>query len=80
MLGEKHSLINEFPEFNELIHVLAKNDLHFKKAMQRYDDMDKEIRNLELINSPIEDTDMHQKKHQRAALKDELYDFLKANA
>jgi len=45
-----------------------------------YDDMDKEIRELELQNSPIEDADMHEKKHQRAVLKDELYDFLKANA
>ncbi|KPM83844.1 DUF465 domain-containing protein [Pseudoalteromonas sp. BZK2] len=80
MLGEKHSLLNEFPEFNELIHSLAKHDAHFKKTMQRYDDMDKEIRELELQNSPIEDADMHEKKHQRAVLKDELYDLLKANA
>lgn len=80
MLGEKHSLLNEFPEFNELIHNLAKNDAHFKKTMQRYDEMDKEIRELELQNSPIEDADMHEKKHQRAVLKDELYDFLKASA
>ena len=41
MLGEKHSLLNEFPEFNELIHSLVKTDAHFKKTMQRYDDMDK---------------------------------------
>ena len=53
MLGEKHSLLNEFPEFNELIHSLAKHDAHFKKTMQRYDDMDKEIRSLELQDSPI---------------------------
>ncbi|WP_462159925.1 YdcH family protein [Pseudoalteromonas sp. GB56] len=80
MLGEKHSLLNDFPQYNDLIHSLAKKDLHFKKTMQRYDEMDKEIRNLELRNSPIDDIDMHEKKHQRAVLKDELYEFLKANA
>ena len=42
--------------------------------------MDKEIRELELNSSPIDDSEMHEKKHQRAALKDELYDFLKAKA
>ncbi|UJX25129.1 YdcH family protein [Pseudoalteromonas sp. CF6-2] len=80
MLGEKHSLLNEFPEFNELIHNLAKSDAHFKNTMQRYDDMDKEIRELELNSSPIDDSEMHEKKHQRAALKDKLYDFLKTKA
>tara|TARA_Y100001956_G_C4108568_1_gene181261 strand:+ start:704 stop:949 length:246 start_codon:yes stop_codon:yes gene_type:complete len=80
MLGEDHSLLSEFPEFKETILALAKMDEAFLKDMKTYDGLDKEIRTLELKDSPISDEDMHQMKHDRAMLKDNLHQrILKAH-
>ncbi|MDA0128091.1 YdcH family protein [Vibrio sp. MarTm2] len=80
MLGEDHSLLSEFPEFKETILALAKTDDVFLTDMKAYDGLDKEIRTLELRDSPISDEDMHQMKHDRAMQKDNLHQrILKAH-
>ena len=76
MLGENHSLIHEFPEHKDLIALLIQNQPKFAQTAKQYDDLDAEIRNLELANSPIDDQAMHQLKHDRSALKDRLYQAL----
>jgi len=76
MLGEDHSLANEFPEHLDKILRLVKDDADFAKDANRYDALDKEIRELEMSGSPIGDESMHQLKHDRAALKDALYQCL----
>ncbi|MGR5094057.1 YdcH family protein [Vibrio maritimus] len=73
MLGEDHSLLKEFPEHQETILALTKSDQGFAADTKNYNALDKEIRVLELNGSPIEDTEMHQLKHDRAALKDSLH-------
>ena len=73
MLGENHSLKSEFPEFIERIEELASTDPEFRKKLEAYDTLEEEIRALELQNSPIDDDSMHQNKHTRSVLKDELY-------
>ena len=78
MLGEDHSLPHEFPEHMEAIANLAINDRQFAKDAKRYDDLDKEIRELELDGAPIDDEAMHQLKHDRAVLKDSLYERIVA--
>ena len=78
MLGEDHSLTHEFPEHMEAIANLAINDRQFAKDAKRYDDLDKEIRELELDGAPIDDEAMHQLKHDRAMLKDSLYERIVA--
>ena len=78
MLGEDHSLTHEFPEHLELIAKLAINDRGFAKEAKRYDTLDKEIRVLELDGAPIDDDAMHQLKHERAVLKDSLYEQIVA--
>ena len=78
MLGEDHSLTHEFPEHMEAIANLAINDRQFAKDAKRYDDLDKEIRELELDGAPIDDEAMHQLKHDRAVLKDSLYERIVA--
>lgn len=76
MLGEDHSLLHEFPEHKSLIEQLTSNDESFAKDTKRYNELDKEIRVLELADSPIDDEAMHQLKHDRAVLKDKLYQRL----
>ncbi len=76
MLGEDHSLLHEFPEHKERIEQLLGSDENFAKDTKRYNELDKEIRVLELADSPIDDDAMHQLKHDRAVLKDSLYQRL----
>ena len=76
MLGEDHSLINDFPDYKDKIAELNGNDPVFAKDAKRYHQLDQEIRKLEINNSPIEDIALHQLKHNRAVLKDLLYQRL----
>lgn len=76
MLGEDHSLLIEFPEFKSTIEKLVEIDTGFAKDTSQYNELDKTIRQLELRGSPISDDEMHQKKHDRAVLKDSLYQRL----
>ncbi|WEM45093.1 YdcH family protein (plasmid) [Photobacterium sp. DA100] len=76
MLGEDHSLLSEFPQFKDTIFNLSANNDVFAKDAIKYDSLDKEIRELELSGSPIDDVAMHQLKHQRAELKDSLHQRL----
>jgi len=76
MLGEDHSLANEFPQYMSSIVRLVASDTSFAKDTEQYNALDTEIRKLELQGAPISDEDMHQKKHDRAVLKDSLYQRL----
>ena len=76
MLGEIHSLVNDFPEYRELITKLTASDGVFAKDNRQYNELDQEIRTLELNGAPIGDEEMHRLKHDRAALKDALYQRL----
>lgn len=78
MLGEDHSLLAEFPEHKETISSLVSSDEAFLEKMKEYDALDKEIRKLELRDSPISDEELHQMKHNRAEMKDELYQQLQS--
>ncbi|MDO6762986.1 YdcH family protein [Agarivorans sp. 1_MG-2023] len=78
MLGEDHSLVNEFPEFLDTITALVKSDAGFAKDTKHYNTLDKEIRVLELQGGPIDDEAMHKLKHDRSVLKDALYQRLKS--
>jgi uncharacterized protein YdcH (DUF465 family) len=78
MLGENHSLIHEFPEYKDLIVMLSQSNESFAKQTKKYNALDKEIRELELNGAPIDDEAMHQLKHDRAVLKDALYQCLVA--
>ncbi|MGL6259404.1 YdcH family protein [Vibrio sp. WXL103] len=73
MLGEVHSLNNDFPEHEAAINKLKETDADFLNSMKEYDAIDKQIRTLELNGAPIGDDQMHQLKHDRAVLKDSLY-------
>ena len=76
MLGEIHCLINDFPNMEERIIKLTKTDQTFAQLNDRYNALDEEIRQLELKDAPIADTSMHSLKHERAELKDKLYQSL----
>jgi len=76
MLGENHSLLNEFPEFAALIKELTSSNQLFAERAKQYNELDDKIRKLELANSPIGDSEMQKMKHDRSQLKDVLYKTL----
>jgi uncharacterized protein YdcH (DUF465 family) len=76
MLGEKHRLLDDFPEFTAQIEHLTRADEKFAADNSAYNELDEKIRKLELGGSPIGDDEMHLLKQQRAALKDKLYQAL----
>ncbi len=73
MLGEDHSLLSEFPQFEELILRLISSNHSFAQEVKRYDELDFDIRKLELKNSPVSDYVMLEMKKERVTLKDYLY-------
>ncbi len=79
MLGEDHSLLKEFPEYQKTITSLAASDETFAAKMKEYDALDKDIRKLELRDSPISDEELHIMKHNRSEMKDALYQRLKSS-
>jgi uncharacterized protein YdcH (DUF465 family) len=76
MLGEKHHLALEFPEFREQIHVLKTTDPEFEKLHQEYDELDDEIRRTELEIEAHSDEFLEELKKRRVQLKDTLYGML----
>lgn len=73
MLNENHAFIFDFPELKLDIVQLNHDDPRFKADLQRYHELDYNIRQLEISGSPIEDSSMNDLKHQRMVLKDTLY-------
>ena len=76
MLGENHSIHHEFPEHHDLIDKLMKEDIHFKKLADEYNQLDKDIRAIEVKGAPIEDLTFEQMKKRRIQLKDEVFAIL----
>ena len=77
MLGEKHDLVHELPEFRDLIHELKVSDNHFSKLFYEYDELDHEIRRCETEVEIHADDYVEGLKKKRLALKDELFQILK---
>lgn len=76
MLGEDHSLTKDFPDYTQTISKLNASNSTFAAKAKQYNEIDKEIRVLELQDSPIDDEAMQQLKHERMILKDWLHQQL----
>jgi hypothetical protein len=79
MLGEMHDILHEFPNLEETINNLHEKDPKFASLMDEHDALDTEIRNLEELNQPIDDFEIEGMKKNRAALKDQIYQYLRDN-
>jgi len=73
MLGEKHDLHHEFPEYEAEIHHLKMKNSHFSRFFKEYDEVAHEITRIQQgIENPSDDYTESLKK-KRLFLKDELY-------
>lgn len=79
MLGEKHDLIHELPEYKEQIHELKMNNKHFANLFDKYHELDHEIHRIEEGVENTSDDYLEEVKKQRLALKDELFAMIKAS-
>lgn len=77
MFGEKHDLINELPEYKELILRLKASDEHFAKLFDEYHELDHEVLNMEEgIETPSDEV-LEETKKKRLYLKDQLFAIIK---
>ncbi len=76
MLTEKHTLVHEFPEFQDRIHDLKMNDAHFLKLLNEHDELSRVIYRAEIEVEVLADDYLESLKKQRLALKDELFQIL----
>jgi len=67
-----HPLLSEFPEHQDLIHQLKVDNAHFRKLMEDYEEIDKEIYRMEENIETPEDTVLIEEKKKRLQLKDEI--------
>ena len=78
MLGEKHDLIHELPEYKDQIHNLKMSNKHFEKLFDKYHDLDHQIRRIEEGIETPEDSYSEELKKERLQLKYELFVMIKA--
>ena len=76
MIGEKHDLIHELPEFKDKIHELKVSDAHFHKLFTEYHEVTHEVERIEGGAENTSDTYLEEQKKRRLALKDELFSML----
>ena len=80
MTHTPHELAADFPEFADRIHRLKESDPHFARQMEAYHEVNRQVHRAETLVEPMSDEAESELRRKRAALKDELYGMLKAEA
>ena len=78
MLGEKHDLVHELPEYKDRIHELKMTNKHFLHQFEKYHALDHEVLRAEEGIETVSDEYLEELKKKRLALKDELFSMIKA--
>lgn len=76
MLGEKHDLIHEFPEYKEQIHQLKVSSTRFAELFDEYHQIEHEVRRIEEGVETTSDEYLEELKKKRLYLKDQLFQML----
>ncbi|HHJ18295.1 MAG TPA: DUF465 domain-containing protein [Gammaproteobacteria bacterium] len=79
MLGEKHDLIHEFPEYKQRIHELKTQNTHFARLFDEYHELDHKVRRIEEEIEPTSDEYLETQKKKRLKLKDTLFGMIQEN-
>lgn len=72
-----HELAEEFPEFVQKMHDLKEVDVHFGRLFDEYHEVNRAVHRAETNVEPIEHSAEVAIRSRRAALKDEIYAYLK---
>ena len=77
MAIEHHPLLTEFPEHHDAIHLLKTENAHFRKLMDEYEAVDKEVFRMEEgIETPSDDI-VNEEKKKRLNIKDQIAEMLR---
>lgn len=71
-----HELHEEFPEFSDKIHNLKVSNNHFKKLLDEYHAVNREIHRMETELEPVSTAQEEESKRLRISLKDNLFEML----
>ncbi len=77
MLGEKHNLVNELPEYKDRIHDLKMSNKHFANQFDKYHDIDEQVLRIEEGIENTSDEYLEELKKRRLAFKDELFAMIR---
>ncbi|GAB3028392.1 DUF465 domain-containing protein [Bowmanella dokdonensis] len=73
MPAKRHSLTFEFPQHQELIQILEQQDKDFSRLSVHYEQLDKEVYDIELGHQPADQDYLEALKKKRLKLKDQLF-------
>ena len=76
MLGEKHDLVHELPEYKDKIHELKTHNAHFARLFEEYHNLDHEVHRIEEGVESTSDEYLEERKKMRLSLKDQLFKML----
>ena len=71
-----HELSEEFPEMADAIHDLKEKDAHFRKLVDRYHEINRDIHRAETRIEPTDDFNEEAMRKRRLMLKDEIAQML----
>jgi len=80
MSNTPHELAEEFPELAEKMSALKVSDAHFAKLAEAYHTLNRAVHRAETNVEPVEQLVEADMRKKRAALKDEIYSYLKESA
>lgn len=78
MTLDPHDLTHEFPSQADKIHALKSSNAHFQKLAQRYEDINKDVAQIEEGVRAADDAHLETLKKERLLLKDQLAALLAA--
>jgi len=77
MSNTPHELHDEFPQHAAKISALKTSDSHFAKLAEEYHKINRAVHRAETLVEPVEELTEVEMRKQRAALKDQIYAYLK---
>ena len=72
MTLDPHDLTHEFPAQADKIHALKSDNTHFQKLAQRYEELNKEVVQIEEGVRAVDDQHLETPKKERLQLKDQI--------
>lgn len=78
MSNTPHELHEEFPEHTARISALKTSDAHFARLAEEYHAINRAVHRAESLVEPVEELTEVEMRKKRAALKDQIYGYLKA--
>lgn len=77
MANTPHELIEEFPDHAARISALKASDAHFARLAEEYHTINRAVHRAETLVEPVEELAEVEMRKTRAALKDQIYAYLK---